>query len=146
MDKWSMLFFIVREEMNLQRGGVWKACVPYYNNDDETACGGAPYGVEIVESLEEVDMSDPSPKGPLFESYKRGHFEPLPSMARGSGCDSTSTIGRLRPIAAINHNSHAEWRDGLGLEYICKRNLQASTSCSKDYLKVANMHFIFTQA
>eukprot|EP00978_Attheya_sp_CCMP212_P014295 scaffold36374_cov58-Attheya_sp.AAC.1 len=39
--------------------GVWKACVPYYNNEDEeTAGGGAPSGgVEIIESLDEVDMS-----------------------------------------------------------------------------------------
>jgi hypothetical protein len=38
--------------------GVRKACVPYYNNQDEEAAGLiAPSGVEIIASLEEVDMS-----------------------------------------------------------------------------------------
>jgi hypothetical protein len=36
--------------------GVRRACVPFYNNDGET--DGAPSGVQIVESLDEVDMSN----------------------------------------------------------------------------------------
>eukprot|EP00978_Attheya_sp_CCMP212_P008137 scaffold18931_cov62-Attheya_sp.AAC.13 len=36
--------------------GVRRACVPFYNNDGET--DGAPSEVQIVESLDEVDMSN----------------------------------------------------------------------------------------